>query len=297
MDLATIQNQLNNSLVAAGIQSMLPKGTTMDQFVRCASIAMVQSKDLGEANQDSVIMALTMCAKDGLVPDNKEAALVTFNTKIKGSNGQRDGWVKKAQYLPMIDGVLKRARMSGQIASMSAKTVYQNDAFDYWMDENGEHYKYVPDLNGDRGELKLCFAYARLTNGELLIEVMTKADINKVKGASKTSSYGPWVDWYDRMGCKAVMHRLCRRLPNASEMVQMCEQGMNMAFDPATEKDITPAPAENYGDKLISLFADKPSDKYLPWLTQKLGREVLALEDITADESVKVIEVMENAKS
>ncbi len=291
MDLATIQNQLNNDLVAAGIQSMLPTGTTMDQFVRCASIAMVQSKDLGVANQDSVIMALTMCAKDGLVPDNKEAALVTFNTKDK-STGE---FVKKAQYLPMIDGVIKRARMSGQVASMAAKAVYQNDSFDYWMDENGEHYKYVPTF-GDRGELLLCFAYAKLTNGELLIEVMTKADIDKVKGASKTSSYGPWVDWYDRMGCKAVMHRLCRRLPNASEMVQMCEQGMNMAFDSATEKDITPAPAENYGDKLISLFADKPSDKYLPWLSKNLKREILSLEDITAEESTKVINSLENSK-
>jgi len=293
MDLATTQNQLNGALVAAGIESVLRAGTTMDQFVRCASIAMVQSKDLGQANQDSVIMALIMCAKDGLVPDNKEAALVTFNTKDKAS-GQ---FVKKAQYLPMIDGVIKRARMSGQVAAMAAKSVYDNDHFDYWMDENGEHYKYVPDLAGNRGELKLCFAYSKLTNGELLIEVMTKADIDKVKGASKTSSYGPWVDWYDRMGCKAVMHRLCRRLPNASEIVQMCEQGMNMAFDPATEKDITPAPAENYGDKLISLFSDKPADKYLPWLSTKLKRDIAKLEDITAAESVKVIQVMEDAKS
>jgi len=297
MDLASTQNQLGSAIMAAGIEAVLPKGTTMDHFIRCASIAMVQSKDLGEASQDSIIMALTMCAKDGLVPDNKEAALVTFNTKVKGLNGQRDEWVKKAQYLPMIDGVIKRARMSGQVASMAAKAVYKNDEFNYWMDENGEHYKYVPKFGDERGELMLCFAYAKLTNGELLIEVMTKADIDKVKAASKTSAYGPWVDWYDRMGCKAVMHRLCRRLPNASEIVQMCEQGMNMAFDPTTEKDITPPPTENYGEKLVNLFADKPADKYLPWLTKKLGHEILSLEDVTAEESVKVIEHMENAKA
>ncbi|MBL4622884.1 MAG: recombinase RecT [Immundisolibacteraceae bacterium] len=292
MELATVQNELSGALMAAGVDAMLPSGTTIDQFIRCASIAMVQSKDLCEANQDSVIMALTMCARDGLVPDNKEAALVTFNTKDKTTYT----WVKKAQYLPMIDGVIKRARMSGQIASMASKAVYENDAFDYWMDENGEHYNYRPTF-GDRGNLLLCFSYAKLTNGELLIEVMTKADIDKVKAASKTSGFGPWVDWYDRMGCKAVTHRLCRRLPNASEMVQMCEQGMNMAFDPNTEKDITPPPVENYGDKLISLFAGKPQDKYLPWLSKKLGHEVLSLEDVTAEESVKVIEHMESAKS
>ena len=292
MDLATTQNQLGGAIIAAGIEAVLPKGTTMEHFIRCASIAMVQSKDLGEANQDSIIMALTMCAKDGLVPDNKEAALVTFNTKDKATGK----YVKKAQYLPMIDGVIKRARMSGQVASMAAKAVYQNDEFNYWMDENGEHYKYVPTF-GERGALLLCFAYAKLINGELLIEVMTKADIDKVKAASKTSAYGPWVDWYDRMGCKAVTHRLCRRLPNASEIVQMCEQGMNMTFDPTTEKDITPPPTENYGEKLVSLFAGKPSDKYLPWLAKKLGHDVLSLADVTAEESVKVIEHMENAKS
>jgi len=295
MDLATIQNQLNNSLVAAGIQSMLPTGTTMDQFVRCASIAMVQSKDLGEANQDSVIMALTMCAKDGLVPDNKEAALVTFSVNV-APKGQPKKWIKKAQYLPMIDGVIKRARMSGQIAAMASKAVYKNDVFEYWMDENGEHYNYRPTFS-NRGDMILCFAYAKLNNGELLIEVMNMDDINKVKSASKTSSYGPWVEWLDRMGCKAVTHRLCRRLPNASEIVQMCEQGMNMVFDPKTEKDITPAPAENYGDKLISLFADKPKDKYLPWLSNGLGREIKSLDDVTADESTEIIKKMENAKS
>lgn len=291
MDLATMQSQLGNDLVKSGIEAMLPTGTTMENFVRCASIAMVQSKDLGEAQQDSIIMALQMCAKDGLVPDSKEAALVTFNTKDKAT-GQ---YVKKAQYLPMIGGVIKRARMSGEIASMASKAVYENDAFDYWMDEDGEHYNYRPTF-GDRGNLLLCFSYAKLTNGELLIEVMTKADIDKVKAASKTSGYGPWVDWYDRMGCKAVTHRLCRRLPNASEMVQMCEQGMNMKFDPATEKDITPPPVDDYAAKLENLFSGKDPERYIPWLSGNLKREIAALEDLTADEATMVIGKMENSK-
>lgn len=290
MDLKTTQQQLGSSLASAGVESMLPDHINIDQFVRCAAIAMVQSKDLGQATQDSVIMALTMCAKDGLVPDNKEAALVTFNAKNKTTNQ----FEKKAQYLPMIDGVVKRARMSGQVASIASKAVYQNDQFEYWMDENGEHYKYVPTF-GSRGDLLLCFAYAKLTNGELIIEVMTLEDINKVKAASKTSSFGPWVDWFDRMGCKAVMHRLCRRIPNASEIVQMCEQGMNMSFDPQTEKVIS-EPVADYGMKLVNLFKDKDSDKYLPWLSKNLKREITCLEDLSEPEAGEVIARMENSK-
>ncbi len=52
MDLATTQNNLNGALVADGIGSVVPAGTTIDQFVRWSAIAMVHSKDLGQADQD-----------------------------------------------------------------------------------------------------------------------------------------------------------------------------------------------------------------------------------------------------
>jgi len=237
-------------LIEAGVQSVIPESVKMSTFVRCAAVAMASSSDLAQANRDSVIMALTQCAKDGLVPDNKEAAIVTFNTKVK-HQGRADEWVKKAQYLPMIDGVMKRARMSGQIAVLSSKAVFDEDQFDYWMDENGEHINYRPTYKG--GSIRLAFAFAKLTNGELIVEVMSKVDVDKVRAASKTGTYGPWKDWYERMACKAVMHRLARRLPNASEIVEMCEAGMNMNFDARTEKEIIPE-VENSIEKLKKLI-------------------------------------------
>ena len=188
----------------------------------------------------------------------------------------------------MIDGVIKRARMSGQIASMASKAVYDNDEFSYWMDENGEHYKYVPVFT-NRGKLKLFFTYARLTNGELLIEVMTMEDVEKVKKASKTSSYGPWVDWLDRMGCKSVTHRLTRRLPNASEIVEMCEQGMNMGFDSKTEKNITPH-VENPIEKLKGLLEGRDQVAAMKWLG------VNNVDDMTEANASAAVLKLENSK-
>lgn len=261
-ELIVLQKSLETDLVNAGVQSVLPDNIKMSTFVKCAAVAMISSKDLGEADRDSVVMALTKCATDGLIPDNKEAAIVTFNTNVAPKDKPKH-WVKKAQYLPMIDGVMKRARMSGQISILSSKAVLDEDQFDYWMDENGEHINYRPTyLNGN---LKLAFAFAKLTNGELIVEVMSKADIDKVRSSSKTGTYGPWKDWYERMACKVVMHRLAKRLPNASEIVEMCEQGMNMAFDSRTEKEILPQ-VENPIEKLKFLLKDKDPDKYLPWL-------------------------------
>lgn len=285
-NLAVIQQSLESDLVAAGVESVLPESVKMSSFVRCAAVSMASSPDLGKADKDSVIMALTKCATDGLIPDNKEAAIVTFNTNV-AAKGQPKQWMTKAQYMPMIDGVMKRARMSGQIALLSSKAVYDNDQFDYWMDENGEHVNYRPTYQG--GEVKLAFAFAKLTTGELIVEVMSKEHIDKVRAASKTGTYGPWKEWYDRMACKAVMHRLARRLPNASEIVEMCEQGMNMNFDARTEKEIIPD-VVNPMEKLKALLADKEPEKYLPWLG------VENLDDLPEASAAAAVLKLENAK-
>ena len=281
--LAIIKESLSKSL--AGVEMILPEGVKMEAFVRCAATAIATSPDLQAADPDSVVMSLTKCAADGLVPDSKEAALISFNTKVK-QNG-KDVWIKKAQYLPMIDGVIKRARMSGQIATMSSKAVFEGDEFDYWMDENGEHIKYRPSHQG--GTLKLAFAFAKLTNGELIVEVMSKADVDKVRASSKTGTYGPWADWYDRMACKTVFHRLAKRLPNASEIVAMCEQGMNMSFDPATEKDITPM-VVNPIEKLKSYLEGKDPEQYLKWL------KVESLDQVSEDQASAAVLKLEKAQ-
>lgn len=218
-----------------GIYSLLPAHITPESFVRAAAVAMAKSPDLAEADPNTVIMALSDCAKDGLVPDGREAALVVYNSKMK-RNGQ-DVWVKKAQYLPMVDGVIKRARQSGQIDVIAGKAVFDGDQFDYWMDENGEHINYRPKLVG-RGEFILSFAFAKLKTGELIVEVMTKEEVDRVRGASKGGQCGPWKDWYDRMAVKSALHRLARRLPNASELMDMLERGQVMDFH--KERDVTP---------------------------------------------------------
>ena len=81
------------------------------------------------------------------------------------------------------------------------------------MDENGEHIFYEPNML-DRGEMIGAFAYAKMRTGELQFEVMNIEDIEKVRTASRNSDSGPWVNWYESMSRKSVMHRLGRRLPN-----------------------------------------------------------------------------------
>ena len=187
-------------------------------------MALSTNPDLFDADRQSVINALSSCAKDGLIPDGREAALVVYKTKLP--NGQR---VRRAQYLPMIDGVMKRVRQSGEVSIIATRVLYKNDKFRVWMDENGEHIFYEPNML-DRGEMIGAFAYAKMRTGELQFEVMNIEDIEKVRTASRNSDSGPWVNWYESMSRKSVMHRLGRRLPNNSEIMEMLERGQEMVW-------------------------------------------------------------------
>ncbi|HBC0585284.1 TPA: recombinase RecT [Enterobacter cloacae] len=228
--LVNIKEDLDRELVQ--VQNLLPSHVSFDRFTHAASVAIANSEDLKVADRQTVINALVSCAKDGLIPDNREAAIVVFSKKA--ANGS---WFKVAQYMPMIDGVLKRARQSGEISIIATRVVYENDKFRAWLDDNGEHILYEPTL-GERGAMLGALAYAKMKTGEFQFEWMNLDDINKVRSASKNSDKGPWVDWYESMSRKSVMHRLCRRLPNNSEIMEMLERGTEMVWQ--KEKDITP---------------------------------------------------------
>jgi len=206
------------------LATVLPDHMPVERFIRTAIIAVQMNPKVLDADRQSLFTSLQRCAADGLIPDNKEAALVEFNTK-SGNN-----WVKKIQYMPMVDGVLKRARQSGEISVITARAVHENDIFDYWIDENGEHLNFKPNYKGPRGAMILVFAMAKLKTGDLIVEPMSMEDVEKVKAASKTSGSGPWVDWFERMALKSVLHRLAKRLPNSSEIMEMLDRG-NFMYD------------------------------------------------------------------
>lgn len=223
----------------AELKTILPDHLPVERFIKTAMIAIQSNPDLLNADRQSLFTSLQRCAGDGLVPDGREAALVEFNSKVK-VNGQ-DQWVKKVQYMPMVDGVLKRARQSGEVSVITARAVHQHDEFDYWVDENGEHLKHRPLFTGDRGLMILVYAMAKMKSGDVIVEPMTMDDIEKVKSASKTSAFGPWKDWFERMALKSALHRLARRLPNSSEIMEMLSND-NWMYDlnKSKERDVTP---------------------------------------------------------
>ncbi|MBX4421155.1 recombinase RecT, partial [Mycobacterium tuberculosis] len=81
----------------------------VEKFTRVAMTAIQNNPDLQNADRRSLFGAIVRLAQDGLLPDGREAAIVLFG--------------KQAQAMPMIAGVLKKIRQSGDVAKVSAHVV------------------------------------------------------------------------------------------------------------------------------------------------------------------------------
>ena len=193
-------------------QAALPPQINVEKFVRTTLTAVQMQPELLQADRRSLLGACMKSAQDGLLPDGREAALVIFRSK--------EG--PKVQYMPMIGGVLKKIRNSGELASISAQVAYSADLFEYELGDE-EKITHKPFLGGDRGDPIAVYAVAKTKDGAIYREVMSVSDVEKVRAASRAGRFGPWVDWWDEMAKKTVIRRMAKRLPSSADVDQMME--------------------------------------------------------------------------
>lgn len=207
----TDQQKLSGELeiLKPQLEKVLPAHVSPDKFMRVVMTAIAQSPDLRGADRPSLLTACVKCATDGLLPDGREAALVIFVSK----------GVKKVQYMPMVGGILKKVRNSGELLSISSNVVREKDLFRYWIDDAGEHITFEPNLkDADRGAFLCVFAIAKTKDGGVYTEVMSRSQIEQVKAVSKSGTNGPWGPWFDEMSRKSVIRRLSKRLPMSTDL-------------------------------------------------------------------------------
>lgn len=219
------------------IKAALPDHVPVDRFKRVVLTAMNQNPDLGIADRRSLFTSCVSAAQDGLLPDGKEAALVIFNTKNKRTNQ----WEKKVQYMPMIAGVRKRMRNSGEVLSAVAHVVYENDDFAYELGDE-ETLTHRPVLT-DRGEPIAAYAVIKLANGEVLREVMSVDEIEQARAVSKAAQNGPWVSWWGEMARKTVMRRCAKSAPTSTDLDRLLTRDDALESDDPGPRIIAHQPA------------------------------------------------------
>jgi len=227
-------------------KAALPAHVPARKFARVLMTAVSNNPDLADASRPSLFSSCMKLAEMGLLPDNKEAALITFKTK--------HGLVAKE--MPMAQGLLKLVRNSGELASYSTNIVCEHDEFEYWVDTDGEHLKHRPNMFSARGKALGVYGMAKTKDGAVYIEVMGVEDIEKVRNSSRASDYGPWKDWWNEMAKKTVFRRLYKRLPSSTDIDQAFESDDEffvppvIAAAPETEPEKEVKPKKTKSSKL-----------------------------------------------
>jgi recombination protein RecT len=192
------------------IKAALPKHLTSERMLRIATTELRKIPKLRECAVESLFGAIIQCSQLGLEPGSAlgQAYLIPYG--------------KECQFMIGYRGMIDLARRSGQIVSISAQAVYENDDFDfaYGLNEKLEH----TPAKGERGNFIAAYAIAKLKDGGHQMEVMFKSDIEKIRARSKAAKNGPWVTDYDEMAKKTVVRRLFKYLPISIEIAEAVEK-------------------------------------------------------------------------
>lgn len=195
--------------MATEFEAVLPPQIPAERFVRTAITAVQQNPDLLRTDRRSLLGSCMKAAQDALLLDGREAALVIF----KG----------KAQYMPMVAGILKKVRQSGQISTIAAHVVYEKDEFDYQLGDE-ERIFHKPNILQDRGRPVAVYCIARTIDGGAFREVMSTAQVEKIRARSPYGQKGPWATDWDEMARKTVVRRLSKYLPSSTDLDQVLQR-------------------------------------------------------------------------
>ena len=195
------------------IAKALPKVITPERFTRIALTALSSNPQLAQCSRNSFLGGLMQAAQLGLEPNTPlgQAYLIPFKNNKKNEI--------ECQFQVGYKGFIDLAYRSGEVQTIQAYCVYENDEFTYELGLN-------PVLNhkpamGERGKLVCVYAMFKLVNGGYGFEVMSKSDIDAhAKKYSKAFNYGPWQTNYEEMAKKTVLKKVLKYAPIKTEFVQ-----------------------------------------------------------------------------
>jgi len=190
-------------------KSALPEHIKSEKFTRNVITVLNSSPELLKPDVDkkSLLGSVMKAAQQGLVVDGREAALVSFFSKKEQK--------RIVNYIPMVSGLMKLVRNSGEVSVISTHVVKENDMFDYELGDN-ERMIHKPALT-NRGKTIGAYSIVTLKDGEKSREWMDVDQINAIR--DRKGYVNPvWKSDYDEMCRKTVFRRHSKRLPSSSDL-------------------------------------------------------------------------------
>jgi phage RecT family recombinase len=263
-----IKTKIRSPGMAEEWKKALPAHVPVERFQRIVVTAVATNSDLLRCRPDDLFAEFMKCAQDGLVPDGREATILVYGKDSP-----------EPKYSPMIGGICKKARQSGEILTMDAQVVKEKDQYESWIDEKGPHFKHVK-ARGDRGEDVLTYAYATTKDGGYYHEEIDEAQMIEIEKCSRART-GPWKGPFrDEMKRKSALRRLGKyRLPSSTDLDQVLRRDDEL-FDLNTTQHVTSGESAKAlaarNDFLPGISPPKTAEQYVAMLKDVPGgRDIL----------------------
>ena len=197
------------------LADVLPRSSalTPEKLIKLTLSAAKKNPALLKCDVGSVFNALLQLAELGLNPSGAtgEAYLVPYKDQCTPIIGYR--------------GYIKLARQSGHLKQIETHVVHEGDKFTlrYGLDPVLDH---EPDLKAEvPGRALIVYCVARLPDGAVHVEVMTVAEVNRIRDEVLSKmrekwqlDASPWTKHWEEMARKTVLRRASKYLPLSAEM-------------------------------------------------------------------------------
>lgn len=185
----------------------LPRHITPDRMVRIVLTEVQKTPELLNCSQQSLLGAVIQAAQLGLEPG---LAGMAYLVPFKG----------QVQLIPGYRGLMNLAQRSGMVSVIYSEVVCRQDDFEFELGLDLV-LKHRPSDDRDPSNvasISHAYAVAKLKDGGQQFVVMTKKEVDTIRGRSRASAKGPWVTDYAAMAKKTVIRQLCKFLPMSVEL-------------------------------------------------------------------------------
>ena len=229
------------------IKKALPSVITPERFTRIVLSAISVNPKLGSCTPASFLGAMMTSAQLGLEVNTPlgQAYVLPYNNK----------GTLEAQFQLGYKGLIDLAYRSGEVESIQAHVVYENDEFtcEYGLEPKLVH----KPADSNRGEPVKVYAVFKTKSGGFGFEVMSMEDV-RIHAAKYSKAYNsafsPWKTNFEEMAKKTVLKRVLKYAPLKSDFVRNVVQ--DEVVKSSISEDMYDVPNENVIDAEFAEIVD-----------------------------------------
>ena len=195
------------------IAKALPSVMTPERFTRITLSALSANPQLAQTTQNSFLGAMMTAAQLGMEPNTPlgQAYLIPFRNK----------GVLECQFQLGYKGLIDLAYRSGEVTTIQAQVVYENDEFEYALGLEPQ-LKHIPAMS-NRGEPISFYAVFKTKDGGFGFEVMSVEDVKlhaQKYSKSFNGAYSPWKTNFEEMAKKTVLKKVLKYAPMKTDFAR-----------------------------------------------------------------------------